>query len=155
MLNGAFALGRNKRGSAKDRETAQAYLTLMRHGWGDEHFRVPAHLQHALFSRRVERADQGARGAATHGHVGGSGSEACAWPTDDIDVVDLLTEVSVPTLVLHSRYDNAVPYEEGQRLAAAMPNARFVALESENHVPMPDEPAWPAFSPEIEAFLRE
>ena len=37
VLNGAFALGRNKRGSTKERETAQAYLTLMRHGWGDEH----------------------------------------------------------------------------------------------------------------------
>ena len=35
VLNGAYALGRNKRGSAKDRETGQAQLTLMRHGWGD------------------------------------------------------------------------------------------------------------------------
>jgi pimeloyl-ACP methyl ester carboxylesterase len=48
-----------------------------------------------------------------------------------------------------------VPFEEGQRLAAAIPDARFVALESENHVPMPDEPAWPEFIAEIEAFLRE
>ena len=75
--------------------------------------------------------------------------------TDDIDVVDLLKDVAAPTLVLHSKYDNAVPFEEGQRLAAAMPNARFVALESENHVPMPDEPAWRVFTGEIEAFLRE
>jgi pimeloyl-ACP methyl ester carboxylesterase len=58
-------------------------------------------------------------------------------------------EFALPTLVLHSRYDNAVPYEEGRRLAAAFPNARFVALESENHVPMPDEPAWPQFIAEI------
>lgn len=64
-------------------------------------------------------------------------------------------EFALPTLVLHSRYDNAVPYEEGRRLAAAFPNARFVALESENHVPMPDEPAWPQFIAEIEAFLQE
>jgi len=74
---------------------------------------------------------------------------------DDVDVVDLLPKVSVPTLVLHSRHDNAVPFEEGRRLAAAIPNARFVALESENHVPLPEEPAWPAFIAEIEAFLRE
>ena len=63
--------------------------------------------------------------------------------------------MSAPTLVLHSRHDNAVPFEEGRRLAAAIPNARFVALESENHVPLPDEPAWPQFIGEIEAFLRE
>jgi pimeloyl-ACP methyl ester carboxylesterase len=74
---------------------------------------------------------------------------------DDIDVVDLLNQVSAPTLVLHSRYDNAVPFDEGQRLAAALPNARFVALESENHVPVPGEPAWPIFLAEIDAFLRE
>ena len=75
--------------------------------------------------------------------------------TADLDVVDLLPRVQAPTLVLHSRHDNAVPFEEGRRLAAAIPNARFVVLESENHVPLPDEPAWPTFVGEIEAFLRE
>ena len=74
---------------------------------------------------------------------------------DDIDVVDQLPKVSTPTLVLHSRHDNAVPFEEGRRMASAIPHARFVALESENHVPMPDEPAWPHFIAEIDAFLRE
>jgi pimeloyl-ACP methyl ester carboxylesterase len=69
--------------------------------------------------------------------------------------VDLLPHVRVPTLVLHSRHDNAVPYEERRRLAATIPNARFVTLESENHVPLPDEPAWPQFIAEIEAFLQE
>ena len=44
---------------------------------------------------------------------------------------------------------------KGAALPSAIPNARFVALESENHVPMPDEPAWPTFIGEIEAFLRE
>ena len=32
---------------------------------------------------------------------------------------------------------------------------RFVTLESENHVPLPDEPAWPPFIADIEAFLQE
>jgi pimeloyl-ACP methyl ester carboxylesterase len=73
---------------------------------------------------------------------------ACA----DIDVVDLLRRVLAPTLVLHSRHDNAVPFEEGRRLASGIANAKFVALESENHVPMPDEPAWPIFIGEIEAL---
>ena len=71
---------------------------------------------------------------------------------DDIDVVDLLPRVSVPTLVLHSGNDNAVPWRTRRRLAAAISNARFVALESENHVPLPDEPAWPQFIAEIETF---
>jgi len=74
---------------------------------------------------------------------------------DDIDVVDLLKQISALTLVLHSRYDNAVPFEEGRRLAAAIPNAYFVALESENHAPVSDEPAWPIFLAEIDTFLRD
>jgi len=37
VLIGAYALGRNRRGDSKDQETGQAQLTLMRHGWGDEH----------------------------------------------------------------------------------------------------------------------
>lgn len=72
---------------------------------------------------------------------------------DEIDVVDLLPAVSVPTLIMHSRYDKMIPIEEGRRLATSIPNAKFVVLESENHVPQPWEPAWPVFLSEIETFL--
>ena len=37
VLNGAYALGRNKRGLGEGPRDGQAQLTLMRHGWGDEH----------------------------------------------------------------------------------------------------------------------
>ena len=154
ILNGAFALGRNKRGSAKDRETGQAYLTLMRHGWGDEHsafLRSFCMLYFPGLSIAQIRALADLQRMAMSADAAIRMRMAC----DDIDVVDLLKQVSAPTLVLHSRYDNAVPFEEGQRLAAALPNARFVALESENHVPVPGEPAWPIFLAEIDAFLRE
>lgn len=154
ILNGAYALGSNKRGSAKDRETAQAYLTLMRHGWGDEHSAFLRSFSMLYFpgaSIAQIRAFADLQRMAMSADAAIRMRMACA----DIDVVDLLKQVSAPTLVLHSRYDNAVPFEEGQRLAAAIPNARFVALESENHVPVPDEPAWPIFLAEIDAFLRD
>ncbi|MDA0341077.1 MAG: alpha/beta hydrolase, partial [Proteobacteria bacterium] len=73
----------------------------------------------------------------------------------DVDVTAELSKITAPTLILHSRYDKAVPFEEGLRLAAGIPNARFVALESENHCPMPNEPAWQHFVEEVRAFLRE
>ena len=154
ILNGAFALGRNKRGSAKDRETGQAYLTLMRHGWGDEHsafLRSFCMLYFPGLSIVQIRALADLQRMAMSADAAIQMRMAC----DEIDVVDLLKQVSAPTLVLHSRYDNAVPFTEGQRLAAALPNARFVALESENHVPVPGEPAWPIFLAEIDAFLRD
>ena len=154
VLNGGYALGRNKRGSDRDQETGQAYLTLMRHGWGDEHSAflrtfstlyfpgAPAEELKALaeLQRMTMSAETAVKLRLTY---------------DDIDVADLLPKVAAPTLILHSRHDNAVPFEEGRRLAAAIPNARFVALESENHVPLPEEPAWPRFLAEIDAFLRE
>lgn len=154
VLNGAFALGSNKRSSAKDHEMAQAYLTLMRHGWGDEHsafLRTFGMLYFPSASAEELKASAELQRMAMSGDT----AVRLRMASADIDIVDLLPKVSTPTLVLHSRHDNAVPFEEGRRLASAIPNARFVALESENHVPMPDEPAWPTFIAEIEAFLHE
>ena len=51
-----------------------------------------------------------------------------------VDVAELARQLRVPTLVLHARGDARVPFEEGLRLAALIPGARFVALESDNHV---------------------
>lgn len=153
VLNGAFALGSNKRGSAKDHEMAQAYLTLMRHGWGDEH---SAFLRTFSMLYFPSASAEELKASAELQRMAMSADTAVRlrMASADIDVLDLLPKVSTPTLVLHSRHDNAVPFDEGRRLASAIPNARFVALESENHVPMPDEPAWPIFIAEVEAFLH-
>ena len=70
-----------------------------------------------------------------------------------IDVAELSTKISIPTLILHSRGDMRVPFSEGCKLAAAIPGARFVPLESKNHVLLPDEPAWAVFHAELAAFL--
>jgi len=40
-------------------------------------------------------------------------------------------------------------------MAAKIPNARFVALDGENHMIMEDEPAWSIFIQEIRQFLAE
>lgn len=154
VLNGGFALGNNKRGSTKDHDTAQAHLALMRHGWGDEHsvyLRTFSMLYFPSASAEQLKAAAELQRMAMSGDAAVQLRLACA----DIDVVDLLPRVTAPTLILHSRHDNAVPFEEGRRLASGIPNARFVALESDNHVPMPDEPTWPTFIREIEDFLRE
>ena len=55
--------------------------------------------------------------------------------------------------MIHARDDRAVPYEEGRRLASLLPDARFVTLESDNHILQEGEPAWEAFLAEVRAFL--
>jgi len=44
---------------------------------------------------------------------------------------------------------------EGRRLASLLPDARFVTLESDNHILQEGEPAWDAFLSEVRAFLGE
>ena len=70
-----------------------------------------------------------------------------------IDVTELLGKVTVPTLVMHAREDVRVPFENGRRLAAGIPGARFVPLQSRNHLILEDEPAYPHFRQEIRSFL--
>ena len=60
-----------------------------------------------------------------------------------IDVVDLLPQVKVPTLVLHRRDDVVVPFENGRLLAAKITGARFVPLEGRNHLVLDHEPTHP------------
>ena len=72
-----------------------------------------------------------------------------------IDITELAPRVRAPTLVLHGVGDAAVPFEQGRQLAALIPGARFVSLESQNHVLLEDEPAWPRFLDEVRRFLAE
>jgi pimeloyl-ACP methyl ester carboxylesterase/DNA-binding CsgD family transcriptional regulator len=72
-----------------------------------------------------------------------------------IDVTALAPRVACPTLVLHARGDARVPFDEGRRVAALIPGARFVPLESRNHVLLEHESAFAQCFAEIDAFLGE
>ena len=153
VLYGGFARGRRKRNSDAWVQQADAFDTLMRAGWGREN---PAFRQMwtSLF-------------------IPGGTAEQMQWyndlqrittspenalrirrASDDIDVTDLLSQVTAPTLVLHCRGDAGVPFDEGRRMAAGIPGARFVALEGSNHLILEGEPAWTRFIEDIKGFIR-
>src|SRR5690606_22857840 len=71
----------------------------------------------------------------------------------DIDVEAEAAQVRAPTLVLHARDDRGPPLDQGQRLAALVPDSRFVSLESSNHLLLEGEPAWSRFLDEVRRFL--
>jgi pimeloyl-ACP methyl ester carboxylesterase/DNA-binding CsgD family transcriptional regulator len=52
-----------------------------------------------------------------------------------MDVRDVLPSVRAPTLVIHNRYDRAVPFEAGRELAALIPGAQLHALDGNEHDP--------------------
>jgi class 3 adenylate cyclase/pimeloyl-ACP methyl ester carboxylesterase/DNA-binding CsgD family transcriptional regulator len=70
-----------------------------------------------------------------------------------VDVRKIVSNVCCPTLVLHARGDVIIPFEEGRLVARLIPGARFVPLESRNHVLLGTEPAWQQMVAALEDFL--
>ena len=152
ILYGGYAKGRNRRGSIEEADKARVFMSLLRHGWGDENSAfMRAFSSVYLPNGSPEQIKWFADLQRTTTTPENAALIRSTW--DDIDVADLLPQIRVPTLVLHARHDNVVPLEQGRSMAAAIPNARFVTLESDNHVLLAGEPAWDKFFIEVEEFL--
>jgi pimeloyl-ACP methyl ester carboxylesterase/DNA-binding CsgD family transcriptional regulator len=72
-----------------------------------------------------------------------------------VDVRDLAPRVQSPALVFHVTSDAMIPFAMGRRLASLLPDARFIPLDGNNHILLPDEPAWERFISELHGFLGE
>ena len=152
-LYGAYARGRWKRDlSATEREEAELLQSLIRVGWGrdDPIFR---RVFTTLFvpeasEEQMDWYDELQRVSATS-----EDAERLRTASSNVDVTELLPRVTVPTLVAHARGDSPVPFDEGRRLATGIPGARFLPLQSRNHILLEDEPAWPAFLAGLREFL--
>ncbi len=153
ILYGGYTVGWAKRArSAAEKEQGAAMLTLMRHGWGQENptFRqlftsqfIPgATKEQADWFNELQRISTSPADAVRNFIAAG-----------DTDVSALLSQVTVPTLVMHAREDGRVPFEQGRRLAAGIPGARFVSLPSRNHLILENEPAFQRFLQELRTFL--
>jgi pimeloyl-ACP methyl ester carboxylesterase len=70
-----------------------------------------------------------------------------------VDVTEMLSQIRVPTLVLHARDDGTIPLEAGRSMAARIPGARFVQLEGRNHMLLGHDPASQRFKEELFAFV--
>ena len=55
------------------------------------------------------------------------------------DARSFLSKVTMPALVLHRRGDRTVPISRGRELAALLPNARFLTLSGDSHLPWADD----------------
>ncbi len=71
-----------------------------------------------------------------------------------IDITHRLPLVTAPTVVVHARGDAMVSFDEGRIMASSIPGAALVPLESNNHILLADEPAWPVFLREVGAFVE-
>jgi class 3 adenylate cyclase/pimeloyl-ACP methyl ester carboxylesterase len=153
VLVGGFALGWRKRARTEaEKEAGEAMLTLVRLGWGQEN---PAFRQ--LFTTQFIPGASKAQEEWFNEFQRISASPADAVRNliaiGEADVTSLLPKVTAPTLVMHCRNDGRVPLEAGRRMAAGIPGARFVQLESPNHLILEHEPAFARFLAEFHAFV--
>lgn len=153
VLHGGYARGWALRLTGEDLARREAMVTLTRTGWGSD---IPVFRQ--MF---------------TSLYIPGGTPEQIGWWNElqrvsttpenavrlqrvlaTIDVSGLLGKVTVPTLVAHARNDHIIGFEAGRELAAGIPGARFVELDSANHVLLEHEPAWEHFLAAMRRFLR-
>lgn len=151
ILYGGYARGPFRRNDPDRERVYRAMIDLVRHGWGSDN---PAFRQ--VFTSRFIPG-------GTDEQLGWF-NEICRRTTSpeiaarllelraEIDITNLLADVKTPTLVLHSRNDDVVPIAEGRILAAGIPDAEFVELDSRNHVLLENEPAWERFCYEFLSF---
>lgn len=152
VLYGGYARGYLHRGDPHAEREYAAMCELFEVGWGKDN---PAFRQ--VFTSRF---------------IPGGTPEQVSWFNDlcqktvtpvmarrlmemrgKLNVVDLLEQVRVPTLVIHARQDAVVPLAEGRLLASAIPGAQFVELESKNHILLESEPAWTRFQQIVLDYL--
>jgi DNA-binding winged helix-turn-helix (wHTH) protein/pimeloyl-ACP methyl ester carboxylesterase len=151
ILYGGYIRGWRARGDLREIAWRTALGTLIREGWGKE--------------------TNAFRQVFTSMFLPGGNPDQMEWYNElqrmtvdpdvalmlheafgDFDVSALLPKVRTPTLVIHARDDVVCPFNAGLALAAGIPGARFVALDSINHILLPHEKAFARALDEIRAF---
>ncbi|MEQ1956558.1 alpha/beta fold hydrolase [Mesorhizobium yinganensis] len=152
VLYGGYPKGWRARGDAGEIATREALATLMREGWGKSN---PLFRQ--LFSSLFIKGAGPEHMASMDELQRRTMTPNDAWRLQqtfaDIDISGLLSQISVPTLVLHARDDAVAPVESGRTLAVEIPGARFIELDSQNHILLEGEPAFEEFMGHLSAFV--
>jgi len=152
ILYGGFARGPRKRPDPIYLERANVLKQLIHLGWRDPHhafrqvfatlFIPDASTEQTKWFDDLQRVSTSTANAERF------------WDTCcEIDVTHLLGRVEVPTLVMHSSREMLVPFSETQTIASGIKGAKLTVLDSNNHILLEDEPSWPRFLEEIDAFI--
>ncbi len=73
--------------------------------------------------------------------------------SNNASITHLLAQVRCPTLIVQGRNDAVHPLVQAQKLAAGIPDAELLVLESANHLPLPGHPSWDGFIRALRTFL--
>jgi pimeloyl-ACP methyl ester carboxylesterase len=141
ILYGGYARGRfNRNPTAEQLEEAQTLIHLIRAGWGQDNSAFRQVFAHLLIP---DGTPEQINWYAELARVSASAENAALMEMAfyNVNVAPLAPRIRVPTLVLHARKDAMCPFDEGRFMASLIPGARFVPLESNNHILLETEPA--------------
>lgn len=155
IICGGFARGRlHRAGPEKNKNTLELKCALIRQGWGGDEdsyrefftsqFIPDGTIEHHRALNELQRV-------ATSPGV----AERILRIHAETNVFNLLRSIKAPTLVTHARGDQRVPFNEGQEIAAGISDAKFVPLETRNHIVVADEPAHRQFFDAVASFLGD
>jgi len=152
-LWGGYALGWARRGDPAEIERREAMLELTRQGWAIDN---PAFRQlfTSLYLPGANQEQENYFNEMQRLTTSPDNAVALQRVFGQIDVSDLLGQVTTPTLVGHSTRDAIVSFESGRALAARIPGARFIAIESPNHLLLESDAGWPKYARIVEEFLE-
>ncbi|BBK37883.1 transcriptional regulator [Allostella sp. ATCC 35155] len=154
VLHGGFEKGRLLRMAESERAQAEAILTLMRLGWGRPgNAFIDAFA--TMFIPDGNREQIESLVDLQHRTTSPENAVALRVAVDQFDVSDRVEHVQAPTLVIHSQHDAVQPLDQGRQVAARIPGAEFLLLDSRNHVVLPQEKDWPRLFERLERFLLE
>ena len=155
VLVGGFPHGWFKRGNSVESVRAEALITMIQHGWGRDEDSAFHRLFTAAFVPGGTREQIQWFKDLQRVSTSGENAARMARMFGDVDILNLLPLITVPTLVMHSHHDARVPFQQGLEIARGIPNSRFVSLESCNHLLLSQEPAWQSFVEQLDDFLHE
>ena len=154
ILLGGYARGWRVGVSKRYTQQTEAMVTLVRSGWGQDNpvfrqmfaslFMPSAPAENHDWFNELQRITTSPANAARLIEALGT-----------VDVRSSLQHVKAPTLIIHARGDMRVPIESGKEIAVGIPDARFMALETDNHIIPECDPAWPRFIQAVYSFLEE
>jgi DNA-binding winged helix-turn-helix (wHTH) protein len=154
VLYGGYAQGRALRVKSPDDIDEDVILGLIRAGWG----KADSPFVNAFSSLFVPDATSEQMESFVNMQtetVSPKDAARLRQIIDRFNVIDALPSISAPTLVIHANCDAVQPSSQGRLLASEIPNAKYVSLDSRNHVPLPQEDSWTRMIDETEAFLEE
>lgn len=152
ILFGGYVAGWRINATEDEIRKREAIITLTKSGWSQDNpayrqifsttFMPSANKEELDWYNEFQRQSTSSETAARYLSVFG-----------DIDVRHQLAKIKVPTLVIHSLHDQRIPLEIGQKIAAEIPNAEFVGLESDGHLLLGREPATIKFVEAVNDFI--